>query len=73
MYSASLAYIALIRNKNNPNFTFEDSVDGDESLFLSDIIISDWSGVAIEYNFALKKPVIFCKVSRIWNFLLHWV
>ncbi len=52
------------RNKNNPNFTFEDSVDGDESLFLSDIIISDWSGVAIEYNFALKKPVIFCKVSR---------
>ena len=52
------------RNKNNPNFTFEDSVDGDESLFLSDIIISDWSGVAIEYTFALKKPVIFCKVSR---------
>ncbi len=52
------------RNKNNPNFTFEESIAEDESLLKSDIIVSDWSGIALEYTFALNKPVIFCKVSR---------
>ena len=48
----------------NSHFTFEDSVDGQESLYQCDIMVSDWSGVALEYAFALNKPVIFCDVPR---------
>ena len=52
------------RYKDNPHFTFEGSVAENESLLQSDIMVSDWSGVALEYTFALNKPVIFCEVSR---------
>ena len=45
-------------------FSFERDIVGDESLYSSDIMISDWSGVALEYAFALKKPVIFCDLPR---------
>jgi hypothetical protein len=51
-------------HKDKPNFAFEASVDGQESLHESDIMISDWSGAALEYAFALKKSVIFCDVPR---------
>ena len=50
--------------KKNPRFTFEGSVSGQESLHQSDIMISDWSGAALEYAFTLNKPVIFCDVPR---------
>ena len=50
--------------KNNSSFTYEDSNVEQESLYKSDIMISDWSGVAIEYAFALNKPIIFCDVPR---------
>tara|TARA_Y200000002_G_scaffold131739_1_gene108527 strand:+ start:10376 stop:11515 length:1140 start_codon:yes stop_codon:yes gene_type:complete len=55
-----------IKNENQQNslFTFEESISGQESLIKSDIMISDWSGVAIEYAFAFKKPIIFCDVPR---------
>lgn len=51
-------------HKDNPCFTFEDNVAGQESLHQSDIMVSDWSGAALEYAFALNKPVIFCDVPR---------
>ena len=34
------------------------------SLYQSDLMISDWSGVAFEYAFAFNKPVIFCDVPK---------
>ena len=52
------------QHKKNPRFTFEGSVSGQESLHQSDIMVSDWSGAALEYAFALNKPVIFCDVPR---------
>lgn len=52
------------QHKDNPHFTFEESVNEQESLLQSDIMVSDWSGVAFEYAFALNKPVIFCEVPR---------
>ena len=52
------------KHKHNPNFTFEGSVDGQESLHQSDIMVGDWSGAALEYAFALNKSVIFCDVPR---------
>lgn len=54
----------LNQHKNNTNFTFEESVVGEESLHQSDIMISDWSGVALEFAFAFNKPVIFCEVQQ---------
>tara|TARA_Y100000992_G_scaffold292001_1_gene248995 strand:- start:210 stop:1349 length:1140 start_codon:yes stop_codon:yes gene_type:complete len=52
------------QHKGNPHFTFEGSVAGQQSLHQSDIMVSDWSGAALEYAFALNKPVIFCNVPR---------
>ena len=54
----------IIQHKDNPRFTFEGCVAGQESLHQSDIMVSDWSGAATEYAFALNKPVIFCDVPR---------
>ena len=52
------------QHKDNLRFAFEGSVAGQESLHQSDIMVSDWSGAALEYAFALNKPVIFCDVPR---------
>ena len=45
--------------KDNLNFKLETDIRNTESLFLCDCMISDWSGVAIEYAFAFEKPVLF--------------
>ena len=45
--------------KNYLNFKLETDIRNTESLFLCDCMISDWSGVAIEYAFAFEKPVLF--------------
>ena len=44
--------------------TLEVDVQGYESLLSSDIMISDWSGVALEFAFGFRKPVIFCDVPK---------
>ena len=49
---------------NHPNFVYEGSITSINSLFQSDIMISDWSGVALEYAFGLEKPVLFIDVPR---------
>jgi len=61
--------IDAILNKfgGNPLFTLETDVSGQESLQQSDIMISDWSGAALEYAFGLGKPVLFIDVPRKMN------
>jgi hypothetical protein len=49
---------------SNPLFTFEVDVASQDSLHQSDVMISDWSGAALEYAFGLKKPVLFVDVPR---------
>ena len=51
-------------HKDDPRFTFESDVAGQDSFHLSDIMVSDWSGAALEYALALQKTVIFCDVPR---------
>ena len=48
----------------NDRVTLEVDVQGYDSLLTSDIMISDWSGVALEYALGFKKPVIFCNVPK---------
>jgi YidC/Oxa1 family membrane protein insertase len=48
----------------NSNFKLETDIRVVDSFYSSDCIISDWSGVAMEYAFALEKPVLFVDVPK---------
>ncbi|MBU2895097.1 CDP-glycerol glycerophosphotransferase family protein [Vibrio hepatarius] len=52
-------YKILEMFKCNDLFSFERNVAGQDSLHESDVMISDWSGAALDYALGLKKPVIF--------------
>ncbi|WP_421866000.1 CDP-glycerol glycerophosphotransferase family protein [Motiliproteus sp.] len=53
-----IKYLSACFGKND--FTIEDSsIDFLASLSESDLLISDWSGVAYEFAFALTRPVLF--------------
>jgi hypothetical protein len=56
---------ALYRHfSNNAQFRFDEDIRNFELLLNSDIMISDWSGVAMEFAFGLERPVIFMDVPR---------
>ncbi len=45
-------------------FTLERDVASQDSLHRCDIMISDWSGAAMEYAFGRERPVLFIDVPR---------
>jgi len=47
---------------NDPSFTLEMSVASDDSLLRADVLISDYSGIALEYAFGTERPVLFLDV-----------
>jgi len=56
--------VIIKKYSNNKLFTYEDNVAGQDSLFDSDLMISDWSGAALDYAFGLNKPVLFIDVPK---------
>jgi len=48
----------------NKNFILEQNIPNFDSFGISDIMISDWSGVALEYAFAMEKPVLYIDVPK---------
>ena len=48
--------------KDNSSFFLERSVATDDSLLKADVLISDCSGVTLEYAFGTERPVIFLDV-----------
>ena len=58
--------IEKLRSKygDHDNIEFQDRMGESESLFKSDILISDWSAMAIEYALGLEKPVLFIDLPR---------
>jgi YidC/Oxa1 family membrane protein insertase len=46
------------------NFEYQDRMDESDTLFRSDILICDWSAMAIEYALGLEKPVLFIDLPR---------
>lgn len=48
----------------HPGFVIETDIASQESLHRSDLMISDWSGAALEYAFAEERPVLFVDVER---------
>ena len=45
--------------KNHKYFDYNPNISSLENMFESSIMISDWSGAAIEYAIVFKKPVLF--------------
>jgi YidC/Oxa1 family membrane protein insertase len=49
---------------SNPDFSLELDLTSQGSVQRSDVMISDWSGAALEYAFGLERPVLFVDVPR---------
>ena len=58
--------INFLRQKfsSNSNFILEKNISNFDSFVKSDIMITDWSGAAIEYAFTLERPVLFIDVPK---------
>lgn len=52
----------LARFGADPGFRHVDRMEESDSLFDSDLLISDWSAMAIEYALGLGRPVLFVDV-----------
>ncbi len=52
------------RFQANPRFSLDLDVSSQDSLQRSDVMVSDWSGAALEYAFGTLKPVLFIDVAR---------
>lgn len=52
------------RFNGNPNFRLDTDLSSQGTVSDSDIMISDWSGAALEYSLGLEKPVIFIDVPK---------
>jgi YidC/Oxa1 family membrane protein insertase len=46
------------------NFEYQDRMGESDTLFRSDVLICDWSAMAIEYALGLEKPVLFVDLPR---------
>ena len=49
---------------SNSNFILEKNILNFDSFMKSDIMITDWSGAAIEYAFTLERPVLYIDVPK---------
>ena len=47
------------KDVSKDNLEFELDFSSDTSIYSSDLLITDWSGIAYEYAFSTKKPVLF--------------
>jgi hypothetical protein len=58
--------VEKIRTKyaDHDSFEYQDRMGESGTLFRSDILISDWSAMAIEYALGLEKPVLFIDLPR---------
>lgn len=64
VYSREAVNDVIDKYIHNKQFSYEENIVSDKSLFTSEILITDWSGIALEYSLALKKPVIFCNTPK---------
>lgn len=48
----------------NSNFSIDLDPESMHSLIKSDILITDWSGISMEYAFGLYKPTIFLDINK---------
>lgn len=51
-------YDSLIKNLNSENIKMQNDTQLIKDLLVSDLLITDWSGIALEFSLGLKKPTI---------------
>ncbi len=59
-FSAKMnALVEKYQDKVGENLSFELDFSKNKSVYSSDLLITDWSGIALEYCFATKRPAVF--------------
>lgn len=53
------AFRARYGDKFNEDFVLQTDFSSNETVFTSDLVITDWSTICYEYAFATKRPVLF--------------
>jgi len=48
----------------DPRFLLDEDGNGRDSLLSADVMVSDWSGAALEFSFGLERPIIFIDVPK---------
>jgi hypothetical protein len=58
--------LAMLNNlyQHKENFCMQINIHNREILFQSDMLITDWSGIGIEYGIGLKKPIIYIDTPK---------
>ncbi len=52
------------RFRGHPRFAWEDDIAGQDSLEAAHLMISDWSGAALDFAFGYERPVLFIDLPR---------
>jgi len=52
------------RFAGRPGFRHEENIAALDSLYAAHLMVSDWSGAALEFAFGLERPVLFVDVPR---------
>ena len=63
-YNVSICYVTSSKEESNSNFILEQDITNFDSFSQSDIMISDWSGVALEFAFTFERPVLYIDVPK---------
>ena len=53
------ALVEKYKDRDEKLLTFELNFSSNKSIYSSDILITDWSGIAAEFSFATKRPSVF--------------
>ena len=53
------AIVDRFADRVGDGLTFELDFSGNRSIYSADLLITDWSGISVEYCFATKRPAIF--------------
>ena len=66
IFKESSDIIRIIRDKfqNNNNFLLEEGIIKPEIFHSSRCMISDWSGISLEYAFIFERPIIYIDVPK---------
>jgi hypothetical protein len=48
----------------HPSFSIDEDANARRSLHAADVMVSDWSGAALEFALGLERPVIFIDIPR---------
>lgn len=54
-----LALQARFKDLSSEEFLFQTDFSSNETVYTSDVLISDWSGIAYEFSFSTGKPSLF--------------